>query len=143
MVKVDVEDLSDAIDMVSSGESCGIETLAFICTITGKVWVTGFDDEDCEEPDLPSDLYDNDQYLMAPDKRDLELGHKVALDFIKQAKPSELERVYGFFRRRGAYGQFKKLLAEHELLDEWYTFEQRQTELALAKWGQQHQLLIG
>jgi hypothetical protein len=143
MVKVNVEDLSDAIEMVSSGESCGIETLAYVCVKTGKVWITGFDDEDCEDDDLPHDLDDNEQYIMAPDKRDLELGRDLALDFVKDALPNEVERVYGYFRRKGAFGHFKQLLVEYDLVDEWYNAQQRQTALALARWGEEHQLLVG
>jgi hypothetical protein len=143
MVKVNVEDLSDAIEMVSSGESCGIETLAYVCVKTGKVWITGFDDEDCEDDDLPHDLDDNEQYIMAPDKRDLGLGRDLALDFVKDALPNEVERVYGYFRRKGAFGHFKRLLVEHDLVDEWYNAQQRQTALALARWGEEHQLLVG
>lgn len=142
MINVDLEDLTSAIDMVSSGESCGLDTRAYVCIKTGKVWVTGFDDDDCEAPDLPNDLDENEQYIMAPDKRDLSLGRDLVLEFIKDILPSELERVYGYFRRKGAYNHFKRLLAEHDLADEWYSFEQQKTELELARWGEQYQLVV-
>jgi len=103
-------------------------------------WVTGFDDESCEDEDLPSDLADNEQYIMAPDKSELELGRDLALRFIEQYLPDKLERAYGFFRRRGAYGQFKRLLIQHELLDGWYDFEQQQIKLELQRWCQSHHL---
>lgn len=142
MAQVSLDDLTCALDMVASGESCGIEPLAYVCLQTGKVWITGFDDESCEDEDLPSDLSDNEQYIMAPDKSELELGRRLALDFVKQYLPEQLELAYGFFRRKGAYGQFKRLLTQHELLDEWYNFEQQQVELALKSWCESHHLAL-
>jgi len=140
MVNIDTEDLLKAIDMVSSSEQCGIEMLAYICTKSGKVWVTGTG-KYCES-ELPADLSDNEQYILAPDKRELPLGRNVALNFIKASLPEELERVYGFFRRKGAYANFKHLLAQSELLDSWYEYEELQTTLALQQWCNGHNLAL-
>jgi len=142
MVKVDKDDLLMSLDMVASGEQCGIETLAYVCTQTGKVWITGFDDDSQEELDLPSDLHDSDQYIMAPDKADLGLGRDIAISFAKQNMPNDIERVYGFFRRQGAYSSFKHLLTQQGLIDDWYQFEEQQTVLALANWCKNNDLTL-
>jgi len=138
MVKVNKDDLIMALDLVSSGASCSIETLAYICLKTGKVWVTGLDDESAEEPDMPNDLSDDEQYIMLPEKSELDLGRDLALAFVEQNLPSELDRVYTFFRCKGAYTHFKQMLAHFKLLDTWYAFEENQTELALQAWCRTH-----
>jgi len=125
-----------ALDAVSSGASCGIETLAYVCTKTGKVWVTGFDDDSLEDEGLPTDLSDNAQYIMAPEKSELDLGKELALAFVEQNLPDELNRVYALFRRKGAYGNYKQLLSYFNLLEQWHAFEENQTELALQSWCQ-------
>jgi len=142
MAQVSLDDLTEALEMVASGESCGIETLAYVCLKTGKVWVTGSDDDLCEDEGLPSDLSDNEQYVMAPDKSELDLGRDLALSFIEQSLPQQLDRAYGFFRRKGAYGQFKRLLSQHELMDDWYDFEQQHIKLALKRWCESHHLVL-
>jgi len=132
MGKVVLDDLLMAIETVASGEQCGTEILAYVCSQTGKVWTAG--DEDYNEEPLPDDLGSNPQYLMAPDKRDLPLGRNVALDFVKAYMPHEVERVYGFFRRKGAYANYKNLLAEQDLLESWYEYEELQTMTCLQQW---------
>jgi len=66
----------------------------------------------------------------------------VVLEFVKAQLPDELDRVYGFFRRNGAYGNYKYLLAEHQLLEAWYEYEEQQTKLALQHWGEAHDLEV-
>ena len=110
MVNVNKDDLVMAIDMVSASESCGIDSYAYVCTVTGKVWVTGFDDESLEDQDLPSDLSDNPQYIMAPDKREM------------------------------AYGKYKRLLEQHQLLEQWHGHEEQEVERALERWCEANSL---
>ena len=129
MVNVNKDDLVMAIDMVSASESCDIDSYAYVCTVTGKVWVTGFDDKS-----------DNPQYIMAPDKREMDLGRDLVLKFIGEELPNELERVYGFFRRRGAYGKYKRLLEQHQLLDQWHGYEEQEVERALERWCEANSL---
>ena len=140
MVNVNKDDLVMAIDMVSASESCGIDSYAYVCTVTGKVWVTGFDDESLEDQDLASDLSDNPQYIMAPDKREMDLGRDLVFKFIGEELPNELERVYGFFRRRGAYGKYKRLLEQHQLLEQWHGHEEQEVERALERWCEANSL---
>ena len=73
---------------------------------------------------------------MAPEKGELDLGRDLALAFVEQNLPNELNRVYAIFRRKGAYANFKQLLAYFNFLDQWHAFEENQTELALQTWCQ-------
>ncbi|NRA84379.1 MAG: hypothetical protein HRU22_11610 [Gammaproteobacteria bacterium] len=142
MVKVNKDDLMMALDVVSSGASCGMDTLAYVCIKTGKVWITGLDDESLIDVDFPADLSDNEQYIMAPEKGELDLGKELALAFVEHNLPNELNRVYAMFRRKAAYSNFKQLLSYFNFLDQWYAFEESQTEVALKVWCQSHDLTL-
>ncbi|NRA59818.1 MAG: hypothetical protein HRU25_02695 [Psychrobium sp.] len=138
MVKVSQRELSFALDASTFMSSDDIE--AFVCTKTGKVWVAGLDDVTGEEEALPDDLYSNEQYILLPDKRDLDLGRDLVMQFVNEFLPDEIERVYGYFRRSGAYGHYKALLQTNELLDEWHQFEEQQVDKALRDWCAENNL---
>jgi hypothetical protein len=73
---------------------------------------------------LPDDIDDAEKYLPVPDKRELDL------DFL----PEDFDYVRDMFSRRGAYGQFKALLAHRKAVDRWYEFEAKATEQTLRDW---------
>ncbi|MGB5440059.1 MAG: hypothetical protein WBN90_10490 [Gammaproteobacteria bacterium] len=72
-----------------------------------------------------------------PDKRYLDLGKQLALDFVLQELPGHYEKIDSVFRRRGAYSRFKDLLCEHGALDAWYRFEESATQKALCTWAKE------
>jgi hypothetical protein len=86
------------------------------------------------EGELPDDIEDHEKYLAIPDKRELDLGQPLALDFARQVLPRDFHEVRQMFGRRGAYASFKHLLAQRRVLEQWYDFEQKATERALREW---------
>ena len=84
--------------------------------------------------ELPDDLDENEIYVQVPDKRELDLGKRLALDFAGQFLPNDFDQVARIFSRRGAYGNFKDLLARRGMLDQWYDFDNKAQERALRAW---------
>lgn len=127
---VKLDDLEEAMMFVSSGEEFG--SAAWLCRDSGKV-IWHADDGNEWDP-LPENIDDEDRYVAIPDKRDLDLGKPLALEFARTHLPECLEQVYGMFSRRGAYARFKNLLERHQRLDAWYAREQERTRQALREW---------
>ncbi len=48
--------------------------------------------------------------------------------------PEECDLVEHIFNGRGAYGRFKALLEDSDLLQSWYDFENQREEEALREW---------
>ena len=128
---VSFNELLEAFDFVNFG-GMG-EHQAFLCRQTGKVyWHTEFLDDEFDE--LPEDIDDDEKYIQVPDKRELGLGKRLALDFALQFLPERADKVRAIFSKRGAYARFKDLLEEKGVLDQWYEFERKAEEQALRDW---------
>jgi len=127
---VSFEEIQEALEFVSAS---GLgEHQAFLCIRSGKIyWHSDLSDLDDE---LPEDIEDDEKYLEIPDKRELDLGKPLALDFARQVLPGDLDEVRRIFRRRGAYASFKHLLARRRVLEQWYDFEEKATARALREW---------
>jgi hypothetical protein len=137
MVKVKYDDLSAAFDFVSFASP--FEHQAFVSLDTGAIhWVS--EASPVDEEDLPDDLETSDRYLAIPHKNDLDLGNSLALRFVEARLPDRYADVESFFRRRGAYGRFKELLASEGCLEKWYAFEAECTERALREWCQANEI---
>jgi hypothetical protein len=80
---------------------------------------------------LPDDIDDNEKFLQIPDKRELDLGRPLALDFAREFLPDDFDDVRQFFSRKGAYARFKDLLDQRGALAQWYDFEAKAEEKAL------------
>ena len=130
MVTVAYEEISSAFEFV--GSAAPMEHSAYISLDTGKIyWVSQLASMDEEVPD---DLDTSDRYLAVPHKTELDLGKHLALRFAAQELPDSRERVSGIFRRKGAYGRFKQLLEDKDILENWYKFEAEAAENALREW---------
>lgn len=128
---VKLSDLEDAMMFVSSGEEFG--NAAWLCRATGEVlWHA--DEVFADYGPLPKDIDDENRYVAIPDKRDLDLGKPLALEFARTHLPESFEQVRGIFSHRGAYARFKDLLDRHDSLDAWYQWEQDETRRALRQW---------
>ena len=127
---VELAELQNALDFVSSGEL--IDCSAYISLDTGRIIYRSL--EGLGDEDVPEALEISGRYVGVPHKRDLDLGRNLALSFIGEELPDDFETVAGFFRRKGAYGRFKDLLARRNLLDKWHDYENRATERALRSW---------
>jgi hypothetical protein len=131
MAAVRYADLSMAFDFVS--DASPMEHDAYVSLDTGNVyWTSDFDD--AFDEDRPDDLETSDSYLAIPHKNELDLGRNLALRFVVHELPMCYEQVEGFFRRQGAYGRFKDLLAHEGALERWYSFETDSVERALRQW---------
>jgi len=127
---VSLNDLRDAFEFVCAGG--GGEHQAFLCKQSGKVYCHS---ELCDDLDiLPDDIDDSEKFLPIPDKRELDLGKPLALDFARQFLPGDFDDVRQIFSRRGAYAKFKNLLDRRGMLDQWYAFEAEAEESALKMW---------
>ncbi|MGO9232984.1 MAG: hypothetical protein ACLP4V_02410 [Methylocella sp.] len=127
---VSLNDLRDAFEFVCAGG--GGEHQAFLCKQSGKLYCHS---ELCDDLDiLPDDIDDSEKFLPIPDKRELDLGKPLALDFARQFLPGDFDDVRQIFSRRGAYAKFKNLLDRRGMLDQWYAFEAEAEESALKMW---------
>ncbi len=72
----------------------------------------------------------------------MDLGRELALSFIEQHLPNDLDRVVDYFHKRGAYSRFKELLASRDALKAWYAFETGATEEALKAWCEEHEIQL-
>jgi len=127
---VSLKDIQEAFEFVCAGG--GGEHEAFLCRQSGKLYCHS---ELCDDLDiLPDDIGDSEKFLQLPDKRELDLGKPLALDFARQFLPGDFDDVLQFFSRRGAYARFKDLLHRRGSLDQWYDFEARAEERALREW---------
>ena len=122
-------DLQDAFLFVSFGAPD--ENKAYLDRQSGKIYCHSeygdFDEE------LPDDI-DGDKYIPLPDKRELDLGKPLVLDFVRQFLPGDYDEVRGIFSRKGAYERYKDLLVERGALDCWYEFSNKAEEAALRAW---------
>ena len=130
-MSVSWNDLLDAFEFVSAAPTG--EHQAFLCKASGRInWCSDSFNELDELADdlegsekaavgetdkLPDDIEDEQKYLAIPDKRELDLGKPLALDFASEFLPDDFAEVRRIFGRRGAYANFKALLARRKALD--------------------------
>src|SRR5207247_2084467 len=96
-------DLLDAYLSVDSG-SPG-ENEAFLNLETGEFLYRSASGDDLDE--LPSDIDDApEKYLQIPDKREFDLGKRLAIRFVREFLPADIGRAEIIFSARGAYGRF-------------------------------------
>lgn len=127
-------DILEAFEFVGMSGSLG-ENLAFVCRRTAKIyWHSEFSDVAELYDDLPDDIDDEQKYIAIPDKRELDLGKPLVLDFARECLPDDVDEVRHIFSRKGAYRKFRALLMRRNALDRWYEFESKATERALRNW---------
>ena len=137
-----IADIVEAFEFANTGGDIG-QFFAFICKRTGKIYYqTDFPDAIEMNDELPDDLDDEDKYVALPDKRELDLGKPLVLDFAHEFLPDDFDDVRDFFSRRGGYRKFKALLARRGAIDRWHAFEAKATEQALRDWCTLHSIEI-
>ena len=135
-IKLDA--LEDALLFVGAGEMFG--NAAWVCRDTGNVLCHSEDTDDFGP--LPEDIDDAERYVAVPDKRGLDLGKPLALEFARTQLPACYEQVCAMFAHRGAYARFKDLLERHQSLDAWHQWEAEQTRQALRAWCADNSLIL-
>jgi len=96
-----------------------------------------------DEEEIPEDIHDGDKYLPVPDKRDLDLGNRLAFNFTSQYLAQNYDDVRDMFRRRGAYGRFKEFLGRKDMLEKWYAYSDEQALKARGEWCEEAGLSVG
>ncbi|MGK2944741.1 MAG: UPF0158 family protein [Desulfuromonadales bacterium] len=129
--------IEDAFLFVSGGPPS--EHIAVINRKTGKSFFASLI-SDYDE--LPEDVDESDDYIGIPHKNDLDLGKPLVMDFVRSRCPDQIDEVFAIFRHKGAYGRFKDLLAEKNLLEDWYAFEQQRTREALLQWCEENGIVL-
>lgn len=129
MTRVRFSELLQAWEFAASGASDGVQ--AFVSLERGTLHLVADGLDVWEAP--PDDL-ETGPYLALPDRAELDLGRQLALDFTEAQLPGQLSRVQGFFRARGAYGRFKRLLDDCGQLEAWHAHEQAAKEARLRAW---------
>ena len=104
---------------------------AILCKETGEIfYASDYDDEN----QIPEEIYFREDCIEIPHRNDLDLGRNLVSEFVEQYMPEDFERVREILRRKGAYGKYKDLLEDRNILQKWYDFENaRQTE-TLREW---------
>lgn len=140
MPSVKLSDLMMAFEFVSA--AAPFESSAYISRRTGEIyWVSDLIDE---EEDLPEDLEDPEQYIEIPHKNELDLGRRLVLGFLRRSLPDSYDEVEDIFRSKGAYSRYKALLERTGKLEEWYRYEEVETDAALRQWSEEEGIdLIG
>ncbi len=136
---VSLKDLREAFEFVSAADAG--EHQAFLCKQSGKLYCHS---ELCEDLDIfPDDIDDSEKFLPIPDKKELDLGKPLALDFAREFLPDDFDDVRQFFSSKGAYARFKDLLHRRASLDRWYDFEAKAEERALRLWCELNSIEVG
>ncbi len=128
--KVKWDDL-EAAYLFANGTPIGVAS-AYVSRSTGKTFWGSDEMDNLEE--LPPDVDTNPDYVAVPNKRDLDLGNQLVMDFARAEMPEHFEDIRDIFSRRGAYRRFKNFLLDNERLDDWYAYEARRTREALLEW---------
>ena len=135
-------EIFDAFEFVSMSGGLG-DHQAFLCRRTGKIyWHSEFSDVDELNDALPDDIEDDEKYIAIPDKRELDLGKPLVLDFAREFLPNDFDEVRYIFGKRGAYRKFRALLARRNAVDRWYEFELKATEQALRDWCELNSITV-
>ena len=130
---VSFADLQLAFEFVSAGDMG--ENEAWLDRQSGEIYYRSAYGDNEEE--LPDDIAD-ERYIAIPDKRELDLGKPMVLDFASQFLPDDYEEIDRIFRRRGAYRRYKDLLVQRGALECWYNFSNKAEEAALRAWCAAH-----
>lgn len=93
--------------------------------------------EEAEEKGI--DVHGPD-WVEVPKQDDLRLGRHVAIDFVAEYLPDDLDRVYDYFSNRGAFRRFKDLIDLRDKVVEWRAYEQARTEAALREWCAENEI---
>jgi hypothetical protein len=129
MTTAKFSDILEGYEFCDVGDGMGAQ--AFISLDRGTVHLVA---DELQEFEAPPDDLDNERYLALPAKAELRLGRPLALQFTEDHLPGDLPTVLGFFRQRGAYSRFKRLLHDREVIDAWHAFEAAETAARLRAW---------
>ena len=135
MAGVSFSDIEDAFLFVGSAPY-GTHS-AYLNVETGQIF---YQSEMADIDEIGDEEMDWGHMIEIPHKNDLDLGQHLVFDFVEANLPDDYQRVRDIFGRRGAYGRFKELLAEKDLLEAWYQFEHEREQEALRSWCDENEI---
>jgi hypothetical protein len=113
------------------------ERSAFVTHATGAVHLVGGDMDPVDQMDpVPDELDDDALHVEVPDKRDLDLGQRLAMRFMEDVLPARIDEARAALHRRGGWRAFKDLLDRAGQLQAWHDFENAATRSALRDWAE-------
>lgn len=127
VIGINIDDIQLGVEFASSDYG---DNEAFLNIENGEIHFVG----DVVDEIPPSDLYENEKYVQLPSKVDLDLGKRLAINFIVTALPGKLDETYLIFSRKGAYSRFKSMLVSAEKLENWYAYEDAESKKAILDW---------
>ena len=139
-VPVSLAELLNAFEFISISGTFG-DKRASISRESGKIYWHGDPDLDALG-DLPDDIEDETKYVEVPDKHAFDLGKPLVMAFARECLPEDYDEIRAIFSRRGAYGQFKTLLARRGAIDRWHAFEGDATQRALRAWCAENEFIL-
>jgi len=125
---INFSEIEDAFLFVSSDQR-----FMNTAVLNRKTWEIFYRSELSGEDDFPEDV-ESEDYIEIPHKNDLNLGRDIVFEFVFKYIPEKANDVETFFRRKGAYSNYKNLLDKLNLLDKWYKFEDERTKTVLLQW---------
>jgi hypothetical protein len=135
-IAIDFDDIENAFFYASMD---GSFNNAIVDTESGEIYYTS----ELGDPDeLPEDIYEDEKYVYVPDQRDLNLGKPLAIEFVSEFLPNELDKVYSIFSRKGAYSRYKDFLEKQGFIDEWYDFEDKRRKEVLKEWCKENNIKL-
>src|SRR5260221_9491151 len=105
---VSLKEILGAFEFVSAG-GMG-EHQAFLCKQSGKIYWHSELSDDLDE--LPGDIDDSEKYVQIPNKRELDLGKPLVLDFARQFLPDDFDEAWPRAARFRPHGNPTALGAE-------------------------------
>ncbi len=87
-----------------------------------------------DEPPPPDDINDNPRYLPVPTRHELNLGRQLALDFMHEHWPEEIDWARETLHCRGGWHRFKSRLEARGLMRQWFDYQEQRTMEALRAW---------
>ncbi|MBI5363918.1 MAG: hypothetical protein HZA53_12115 [Planctomycetes bacterium] len=135
MVRIQYADLEGASEFANMNPDG--ENEAFLALDTGAFHLRSMITGDLDE-ELPDDLDESDRYVLVPSRRSLDLGRRLALEFVAERLPAELEQARRWFQRPGAYARLRDRLEEHGLLAAWEEYDAAALERELRAWAAEH-----
>ncbi len=133
-------DLLDAYEFADVGQNQ--EFGAFVCLRTGTFYFQTDPDISGIENELLNVIDNIDLYLSMLDRRELDLGRSLVLDFVHEARPQDNELMRSHFHKRGAHRQFRSWSDRVGLTQVWCKFRQDRTLAALRVWAVENGLQV-
>lgn len=134
-----VKELVDAFETASLASRGDIQAL--LDKASGKIYFHAPDDDSGCWDALPEDADNAEKYLLLPHKDELVYEKTLIFRFVGQHCPAQqVEEVEAIFRRKGAYGNYRRFLDRNGLLDHWYAFRDAHIQAAFLAWCQDNGL---